>query len=113
MAGYFSRILKDNRARSKRSRVSRARAGLFAGRWAARLACATRLSWNSNSTRDLSAPPVSTCCCAAPAARTRPRLHAPMDAVLIVDKPAGITSAEAVRQIKGRVRPDRVGHLGT
>jgi tRNA pseudouridine55 synthase len=36
-----------------------------------------------------------------------------MDAVLIVDKPAGITSAEAVRQIKGRVRPDRVGHLGT
>ena len=36
-----------------------------------------------------------------------------MDAVLIVDKPAGITSAEVVRQIKARVRPDRVGHLGT
>jgi tRNA pseudouridine55 synthase len=36
-----------------------------------------------------------------------------MDAVLLVDKPAGITSAEAVRQIKARVRPARVGHLGT
>ena len=32
---------------------------------------------------------------------------------LIVDKPAGITSAEVVRQIKARVRPARVGHLGT
>lgn len=37
----------------------------------------------------------------------------PMNGVLIVDKPAGITSAEAVRQIKARVRPARVGHLGT
>jgi len=37
----------------------------------------------------------------------------PMDAVLLVDKPAGITSAEVVRQIKARVRPARVGHLGT
>ncbi len=36
-----------------------------------------------------------------------------MDGVLLVDKPAGITSAEAVRQIKARVRPARVGHLGT
>jgi tRNA pseudouridine55 synthase len=36
-----------------------------------------------------------------------------MDGVLIVDKPAGITSAEVVRQIKTRVRPARVGHLGT
>jgi tRNA pseudouridine55 synthase len=36
-----------------------------------------------------------------------------MDGVLIVDKPAGITSAEVVRQIKARVRPSRVGHLGT
>jgi tRNA pseudouridine55 synthase len=36
-----------------------------------------------------------------------------MDAVLIVDKPAGVTSAEVVRQIKARLRPARVGHLGT
>jgi tRNA pseudouridine55 synthase len=36
-----------------------------------------------------------------------------MDGVLLVDKPAGITSAEVVRQIKARVRPARVGHLGT
>jgi len=36
-----------------------------------------------------------------------------MDAVLLVDKPAGISSAEAVRQVKARVRPARVGHLGT
>lgn len=36
-----------------------------------------------------------------------------MNGVLLVDKPAGITSAEAVRQIKSRVRPARVGHLGT
>ena len=36
-----------------------------------------------------------------------------MDGVLLIDKPAGITSAEAVRQIKASVRPARVGHLGT
>jgi len=36
-----------------------------------------------------------------------------MDGVLLIDKPAGITSAEVVRQIKARVRPARVGHLGT
>src|SRR5690242_675092 len=34
----------------------------------------------------------------------------PMDGVLLIDKPAGITSAEVVRQIKARVRPARVGH---
>ncbi len=36
-----------------------------------------------------------------------------MDGVLLIDKPAGITSAEVVRRIKARVRPARVGHLGT
>jgi tRNA pseudouridine55 synthase len=36
-----------------------------------------------------------------------------MDGVLLVDKPAGTGSAEAVRKIKALVRPARVGHLGT
>ncbi len=36
-----------------------------------------------------------------------------MDGVLLVDKPAGVGSAEAVRKIKAHVRPARVGHLGT
>ncbi len=36
-----------------------------------------------------------------------------MDAVILLDKPAGITSAEAVRRIKRFVKPARVGHLGT
>lgn len=36
-----------------------------------------------------------------------------MDAVILIDKPAGITSAEVVRRIKRLVRPARVGHLGT
>jgi tRNA pseudouridine55 synthase len=36
-----------------------------------------------------------------------------MNAIILVDKPAGITSAEAVRRIKRRLRPARVGHLGT
>jgi tRNA pseudouridine55 synthase len=36
-----------------------------------------------------------------------------MDAILLVDKPAGITSAEVVRRIKALVKPARVGHLGT
>src|SRR5258706_14829940 len=36
-----------------------------------------------------------------------------MDGVLLVDKPAGITSAEVVRRVKARVRPSKVGHLGT
>ena len=36
-----------------------------------------------------------------------------MNAILLVDKPAGISSAEVVRRVKSRVRPARVGHLGT
>src|SRR6266852_1982210 len=36
-----------------------------------------------------------------------------MDGVLLVDKPAGITSAEVVRRIKSRVKPAKTGHLGT
>jgi tRNA pseudouridine55 synthase len=36
-----------------------------------------------------------------------------MNAVLLVDKPAGISSAEVVRRVKSRLKPARVGHLGT
>jgi len=36
-----------------------------------------------------------------------------MNAVIVVDKPAGITSAEVVRRLKRSVKPARVGHLGT
>ncbi len=36
-----------------------------------------------------------------------------MNGVLLVDKPAGLSSAEVVRQIKRRLRRARVGHLGT
>jgi len=36
-----------------------------------------------------------------------------MDGIILVDKPPGITSAEVVRRIKARVKPARVGHLGT
>jgi tRNA pseudouridine55 synthase len=36
-----------------------------------------------------------------------------MNGILLVDKPAGISSAEAVRRVKSRVKPARVGHLGT
>jgi tRNA pseudouridine55 synthase len=36
-----------------------------------------------------------------------------MDGVLLVDKPAGITSAGVVRALKSRVDPRKIGHLGT
>jgi tRNA pseudouridine55 synthase len=36
-----------------------------------------------------------------------------MNAILLVDKPAGISSAEVVRRVKSLVKPARVGHLGT
>jgi tRNA pseudouridine55 synthase len=36
-----------------------------------------------------------------------------MDGIILIDKPAGITSAEVVRRVKAKVRPARVGHLGT
>jgi tRNA pseudouridine55 synthase len=36
-----------------------------------------------------------------------------MNAILLVDKPAGISSAEVVRRVKFHVKPARVGHLGT
>ncbi|HEY6395653.1 MAG TPA: tRNA pseudouridine(55) synthase TruB, partial [Candidatus Binataceae bacterium] len=36
-----------------------------------------------------------------------------MDGILLIDKPAGISSAEVVRRIKPHVKPARVGHLGT
>jgi tRNA pseudouridine55 synthase len=36
-----------------------------------------------------------------------------LDGIILIDKPGGITSAEVVRRIKARVKPSRVGHLGT
>jgi len=36
-----------------------------------------------------------------------------LDGIILIDKPSGITSAEVVRRIKARVKPSRVGHLGT
>jgi tRNA pseudouridine55 synthase len=36
-----------------------------------------------------------------------------MDGLILIDKPAGITSSEVVRRIKAIVKPARVGHLGT
>ncbi|MGC2276236.1 MAG: tRNA pseudouridine(55) synthase TruB [Candidatus Binatus sp.] len=36
-----------------------------------------------------------------------------MNAILLIDKAAGISSAEVVRRVKSRVKPARVGHLGT
>ncbi len=36
-----------------------------------------------------------------------------MDGIILIDKPSGITSAEVVRRIKSKVKPSRVGHLGT
>jgi tRNA pseudouridine55 synthase len=36
-----------------------------------------------------------------------------MNGVILIDKSAGPTSAEVVRQVKHRVKPARVGHLGT
>ena len=46
-------------------------------------------------------------------ARVRPAAEPIMDGVLLVDKPAGMSSAEVVRRIKAKVKPARVGHLGT
>jgi tRNA pseudouridine55 synthase len=37
----------------------------------------------------------------------------PLSGIILIDKPAGPTSAEVVRQVKWRVKPARVGHLGT
>jgi tRNA pseudouridine55 synthase len=36
-----------------------------------------------------------------------------LDGIILIDKPGGITSAEVVRRIKSKVKPSRVGHLGT
>jgi tRNA pseudouridine55 synthase len=36
-----------------------------------------------------------------------------LSGIILIDKPAGPTSAEVVRQVKWRVKPARVGHLGT
>src|SRR5271155_2218291 len=36
-----------------------------------------------------------------------------MNGVILIDKSAGPTSAGVVRQVKHRVKPARVGHLGT
>src|ERR1700675_480767 len=40
-------------------------------------------------------------------------MNAPVNAIVLVDKPAGISSAGVVRRVKSRVKPARVGHLGT
>jgi tRNA pseudouridine55 synthase len=36
-----------------------------------------------------------------------------LDGILLVDKPAGITSAGVVREVKRRLRVAKIGHLGT
>lgn len=36
-----------------------------------------------------------------------------LDGILLVDKPADVTSADVVRVVKGRLRARKVGHLGT
>jgi tRNA pseudouridine55 synthase len=36
-----------------------------------------------------------------------------LDGILLIDKPAGITSAGVVREVKRRLRVAKVGHLGT
>jgi tRNA pseudouridine55 synthase len=36
-----------------------------------------------------------------------------MNGIILIDKPAGPTSADVVREVKRRVKPTRVGHLGT
>jgi tRNA pseudouridine55 synthase len=36
-----------------------------------------------------------------------------MDGILLIDKPAGMGSAEVVRRVKRFVKPAKVGHLGT
>lgn len=36
-----------------------------------------------------------------------------MDGILLIDKPAGLTSAEADRRVRRWLKPARVGHLGT
>jgi tRNA pseudouridine55 synthase len=41
------------------------------------------------------------------------RSKPPLDGVLLVDKPAGITSAGVVREVKRRLGVVKVGHLGT
>jgi len=38
---------------------------------------------------------------------------ASLDGILLVDKPAGITSAGVVREVKRRLRVAKIGHLGT
>jgi tRNA pseudouridine55 synthase len=40
-------------------------------------------------------------------------LSLPLSGIILIDKPAGPTSADVVRQVKWRVKPARVGHLGT
>jgi tRNA pseudouridine55 synthase len=37
----------------------------------------------------------------------------PVNGVLLIDKPAGVGSAEVVRRVKRLVKPAKVGHLGT
>ncbi|MGD0074103.1 MAG: tRNA pseudouridine(55) synthase TruB [Candidatus Binataceae bacterium] len=43
----------------------------------------------------------------------RAKAESKLDGIVLVDKPGGISSAEVVRRIKAKVKPARVGHLGT
>ncbi len=46
-------------------------------------------------------------------ARDRRRAEFLFDGLLVVDKPAGLTSAEVVERVKKVTRPKRIGHTGT
>lgn len=42
-----------------------------------------------------------------------PRPHVPMNGIIVIDKPADMTSARVVAQVKRMLRADKVGHTGT
>ncbi|HSB23594.1 MAG TPA: tRNA pseudouridine(55) synthase TruB, partial [Burkholderiaceae bacterium] len=46
---------------------------------------------------------------APPARRTRRALHG----VLLLDKPLGWSSSDALRKVKGLLRAEKAGHTGT
>src|SRR5688572_26688290 len=99
---------------SRRSRASRARRGICARAWDAPCASVSRRSSPFTPMRAWPAPPASRLFSSRSAMAASPPTRSPStEGLVLVDKPAGVTSHDVVAVARRALRERRIGHAGT
>src|SRR5688572_24652265 len=99
---------------SRRSRASRARRGICARAWDAPCASVSRRSSPFTPMRAWPAPPASRLFSSRSAMAASPPTRSPStEGLVLVDKPAGITSHDVVAIARRALGERRIGHAGT